>query len=50
LENYDQKEEVLIYHGIESSWITNHPTVTEMTRGTLGIMVVDKKGILEKIV
>jgi len=49
LENHDQKEEVSTHRGIENSWITNHLTVTEMIKETLGVMVADKKGISEKI-
>jgi len=49
LKNYDQRKEALTHHGIESSWITNHLTVTEMIRRILGVTVVDKKDTLEKI-
>jgi len=48
LANHDQKKEVLTHHGIESSWIGSHLTVTEMIKGTLGVMVVNKKGISER--
>src|SRR6266498_3390646 len=48
LENHDQRGEVSTHRGIESSWTTNHLTVTEMTKGTLDAMVADKKGISER--
>src|SRR6266498_1295260 len=49
LGNPDQKGEVLTHRGIENSWITNHLIVTEMTKETLGAMVVGRKGISERI-
>jgi len=48
LESHDQKEEALIHHEIESSWIASHLTVIEMIGEILGVMVVDKKGILRR--
>src|SRR6266540_7307936 len=50
LGNHDQKEEVLTHRGTENSWITNHLIATEMTKETLGAMVVGRKDILERIV
>ncbi len=49
MENHDQKEEVLTHLRIENSWITNYLTVTEMIKEILGVMVVSRKGILERI-
>ncbi len=47
--NHDQREEDLTHRGIENSWTISHLTATEMTMGTLGAIVVGRKGILEKI-
>jgi len=49
LESHDQREEALTHLGIGSNWIADHLIVTEMIKGILGAMVVDKKGISERI-